>query len=260
MKKRLIITTIVAVFLLVAILAAALNTIFTVTHVRTDFTTYSSEGKGEAATLREELDAFIGRSTTFLDLGELSATVDRYPYFRLEEVEKRYPNTVYLRIAERKETFVIAEETGYSAYADNGVFLRTAETTANRASGENILLTGFSFTRSGSPSMFTGTYAEEVRLATDAIRAKLTEERANVLSIELIRRTSDARNDFFRLRMQEGVVIDLGNPSVQPAEKAALAIDRYLALGDEDRIFGFITVLDGENGELYSDYTRNSAL
>ncbi len=260
MKKRLIITTVVALALLAAILAAALNTIFTVTHVRTDFTTYSQEGKEEAASLREELDAFVGRSTTFLKLEEVSATVEKYPYFVIEELEKQYPTTVYLRISERKETFAIAEDGAYAAYADNGVFLRMAETSANRAEGNNIVLTGFDFERSGSPLMFRGTYAEEVRLVTDAIRAKLMEERANVVSVELVKSTSDARNDFFRIRMHEGVVIDLGNPSVLAAEKASLAIDRYLALGDEDRTFGYITVLDGEDGELHWDYTRSGTL
>lgn len=261
MKKRLVITTVVAFFLLVAILAAALNTIFTVTHVRTDFSTYSEAGKEEAATLREELDAYIGKSTTFLDLEEVASTVEKYPYFHLEKIEKQYPTTIYLRILERKETFSVAEQGGgYADYADNGVFLRTAETCENRAGGDNILLTGFAFTRSGEPAVFKGTYAEEVRLAAEAFRERLGEVRANIVSIELVRKTSDARNDFFRIHTREGVVIDLGNPASLAADKARLAVERYLSLGDEDRIFGYITVLDGNDGKLYSDYTRNSAL
>ena len=93
-------------------MAAGLNAIFTVTHVKTEFTTYSEEGREEARTLRERLDGFVGKSTTFLDLEDISAIVEEYPFFRLEALEKQYPTTVYVRVSERKETFAVLREDG----------------------------------------------------------------------------------------------------------------------------------------------------
>ncbi len=261
MKKKVIITTVVAFVLLAAVIAAGLNAIFTVTHVRADFTTYSEAGSADAVELRGRLDQYIGKSSTFLDLGELSEEVARYPFFRLACIEKRYPTTVYLRIEERKETYAIAGEDGYTTFADNGLLLRSGlSENTNRCGGQNILLEGFSFTAEGSPATMQGEYAEALLSVMQAFKSALTEPRANVLTVTLMRNTSDRRNDFFRIRMCEGVAIDLADPASYPAEKAALALEKYFALSDEMRTFGFITVVDGANGELFADYSRNSRL
>ena len=62
--------------------------------------------------------------------------------------------------------------------------------------------------------------------------------------------------------MREGVVIDLGNPAVKAEEKTEKALQKYLSLGDEERIFGFITAVDSPTtGEaLEPDYSRDSKL
>ena len=44
MKKRAILTTVVAFLLLVAVIAAGLNAVFTVTYVNARFLTYTEEG------------------------------------------------------------------------------------------------------------------------------------------------------------------------------------------------------------------------
>lgn len=254
MKKRVILTTVVAFLLLAAAIAAGLNAVFTVTHVRADFTTHSQEGRAEAAELREKLDAFLGKSTTFLDLGEVRSVVEEYPCFRLCGIRKEYPTAVRVEIEERRETFAAAlEGGGYAVYDEEGQPLYHLAENVNRTGGENILLEGFPL-GDGQP------FPEPLLLAMSAFREELTEIRANVLSVSLMSATSDSRNDFLRIRMREGVVIDLGNPAASPREKAELALIRYFGLTDEARIFGYITVLDGADGALVSDYSRNSRL
>ena len=222
MKKRVIFTTVVAFVLLGAVIAAGLNAIFTVTHVRTDFTTYSEEGRAEAIELRERLDGFVGKSSTFLHLEEIEKIVEEYPSFRIEALEKRYPTTVYLRVSERRETLAILREDGkYDLYADSGTFLRTADDAENRAGGSNVLLEGFSLRAEGEPQTLTGEYAEAVLAAVRAMEEKLVELRANVLAFTLVKNTSSARNDYIRVTMREGVVVDLANPAVLAGEKAA---------------------------------------
>ena len=68
MKKRSILTTVIAFVLLVAVIAAGLNAIFTVTYVRANFRTYTERGAAAAEELKEELNGYVNRSSVFLDL------------------------------------------------------------------------------------------------------------------------------------------------------------------------------------------------
>ena len=52
MKKRSILTTVIAFVLLVAVIAAGLNAIFTVTYVRANFRTYTERGAATAEELK----------------------------------------------------------------------------------------------------------------------------------------------------------------------------------------------------------------
>ena len=80
MKKRAILTTVVAFLLLVAVIAAGLNAVFTVTYVNARFLTYTEEGETAARELKEDLNEYLGKSTTFLDLEEVRR--ERVPRFR----------------------------------------------------------------------------------------------------------------------------------------------------------------------------------
>ncbi len=256
MKKRVILATVVAAVLLVAAIAAGINAVFTITLVKADFLTCSEEGEREAEALKKELDSFTGKSTTFFDLAEVERAVSAYPYFRLDEVKKNYPSVIEVRISERREVFAVRTEEGYTTYSENGVILKTASPeNSNRAGGENILLEGFAFLGDA----MQGDYAEELLSAVSAFSETLVEVRANVLSVTLYRPVTDSRSDFFRIRMREGVVIDILAPSSLPKEKAEAALSRYLALSDEERTFGFIVAADGED-KINVDYSRNSLL
>ncbi len=259
-RTRAILATAVAFLLLAAAVGAGLNAVFTVTHVQAEFSTCSPAGDEDARRLRTELDAFVGKSTTFLDLDDVAEAVTKYPHFRVERAEKRYPSTVYVSVAERKETFSYLQEDGmYAVLDEEGEFLEAREDNGNRLAGENILLEGLSLTREGGTVQ--GKYFAELLEIARAFASALGEFRANVVSVSLIGNTSDERNDFLRFRMREGVVIDLGNPALLPALKAEAAIVRYLSLGDEARVFGFITVVDGrEEGEVSADYSRDARL
>ena len=59
MKKRSILTTVVAFLLLAAVVAAGLNAVFTVTYVNADFVTYTQEGEQEAQQLKEQLNGYL---------------------------------------------------------------------------------------------------------------------------------------------------------------------------------------------------------
>ncbi len=258
MKKKVLISTLVALVLLVAAVAAGLNAIFTVTLVNPTFTTCSEEGAEEAAALKEELDrAFLGRSTTFLDLDEVKAFVEKNPAFRVERISKGYPKTVNLTVAEREETFVFEHGEGYTVLDEEGKYLYERTENVNRAGGKNILLKGFDLTV-GENGEVKGSYFSELLEATQAFREEFGRIRANVVSAELTERT----DTWLRFRMAEGVTVEILHPSVKAAEKVRAAIATYLSLSDEERMFGLISVShNAETGEVTAaSYNRNAGL
>ena len=246
MNKRIIAVSICSLLLLLAAIAAGLNAIFSVTSVKVNFSVFSEEARKEAKSLQEELDSFVGASTTFLNLDDVKQTVAKYPSFRLESAEKDFPQTVVLSVTERRETFALKREDGkYDIYDSEGAYLGVKEKNVNRADGaENILLEGFSLTAE-TGKIAQGDRFAELLLAVSAFEAQTGSARMNIKSVAFVRPLeTDVRTESFELQTREGVTVILHNPSVKAGEKAEKAAQKYIGLEDEDRMFGKIRVLD----------------
>lgn len=263
MKKRVIITTIVSFVLLLAVVLAALNAIFTVTSVRADFCTYSAEGRKEALELQQKLNSYVGKSNAFLDLKDLEKKVAEYPSFRVEHIAKRLPDQVEVTVRERKESFAYELADGrYAALDEDGAFLRVNPSPANRVSGENILLNGFGYTLNAQGGT-DGRYFEELFSVFAEMRGVLGEVRANVVSATFYMGggPNATETHYFRFAMREGVVIDLYNPKELAAEKGRAAIELYAGVGeyetkglkDDEKTVGVITV-NVVNGKVVPNY------
>ena len=249
MKKRIIISTIVSFVLLLAVVIAGLNAIFTVTAVNAEFTVFSSDGQSEANSLKTELDAFTGKSSVFLDLNDVQKTVEKYPAFRVERVEKAYPAAVEVRVRERRETYACKTENGYAVFDETGAYLYDKQENENRLGGKNILLEAFRFTFS-SRERAEGQYAEELFQTLDVFTEHLTEVRANIERVALVMPAAESttRNHFFYFYMREGVIIQIKNPLELTKEKATAAVQKYLSLSDMERVQGVIDVVDTNSG------------
>lgn len=263
--SRVILTSIVAVLMLIAVIAAGLNAVFTVTLVRAEFALCSAEGQKEAKELQEELDTFVGKSTTFLDLEDMEALVSAYPCFRLEGIRKKFPKTVELQITERKELFAFElAEGGYAILDEEGIYLysRSESENVNRADGAPNLVVSY-VKIVGSDRMeipvfpFEGqlgeranaTYFDELFTVFRVFGEKLSSVRANILSVKIEQRGSDPRNDFLCMEMREGVRIEIGNPSYRVEDKARAAIGKYLSLDDVQMVSGVVQAIDYTDGE-----------
>lgn len=252
MKKRVIISAVVAFVLLVAVIAAGLNAVFTVTLVDASFATFSDGGAASAAALEEKLSVFRGKSTTFLDLADVRALVAEYPCFRVDEVKKVYPARVELSVTERRETFACADgRGGYVVLDEEGIVLDTARSGIGnvQTGGDNILLENFTF-EAKVGQVAEGDYIAELLSVISVFREEFGQIRANVRSVSLrIEASEDNRRaNRFDVVMQEGVVIHVFNPSSLPAEKARAVADKYRALSDDEKLYGFIAAVDGGDG------------
>lgn len=250
MKKTLIMTGI-AVVLLIAVIAAALNAVFTVARVQVDFVRYSEAGLEDSRALQKKLDEkFVGRSTTFLDLEEVTSAVEEFPCFKVEYAQKDYPRTVVLGITERKELLSFRRENGLFAVLDEeGVWLYDKENNLNRLGGENILLDGFGITAEEQGKIASGDYFDCVLSFMKVFVKRYENPRANVVSFSLMKPDNALAGEYFlRLRMQEGVTVDLYSPTHLAEEKAAAVVMEYDSLSDAERLYGYFDVVDSVDG------------
>ena len=258
-KTKIILTSVVAFLVLLAVIAAGINAVYTVTIVRTDFVVRSTEGMRDAETLQTELDEqFLGKSTTFLKLEDVEETIGKYRNFRIESLQKKFPRAVELTLSEREEEIVFEVGSGQYAVLDaDGVFLYEKDSLENRTGGRNVLLENFAFTVAENGTV-DGEYFPEVVAVLSVLSEKLNSVRANVLSIRFDSAGADSNknNHSFLISMREGVAIRIYHPSRYAAEKAVVAVEKYISLSDSERMFGRITALDyGTADEAVATYS-----
>ena len=89
--------------------------------------------------------------------------------------------------------------------------------------------------------------------------AKIDEQlegiRRNIVTVEKIQEGASADTVMLKLTTFEGVVIYVNTPSEKATEKAAAAVETYLALSDGERTRGMIAVaeVDGRIKATHSD-------
>lgn len=251
-KGKILLTTFVGLLLLGAVLAAALNAVFTVTDVAVEFSTLSEEGVADSFALQKELEEkYVGASTTFLDLEEVKNTVKRYPAFRMEGVEKDFPRTLRLVLSERKETYAFLRggDGGFAVLDEEGLYLYDKEQNVNRRGGECVLLEGFDLAAGEAGLPVTGNYFGELLQFCEVFTEQLGDLRANLRSVCLVPTENAIAGDFFfRVQMKEGVYADVYNPAHLTREKAAAVLLSYQNLGDAQKLYGFFDVVDSVSG------------
>lgn len=255
MNKKVLIMTGIGLILLVAVIAASLNAVFTVTDIEVNYVPVSDQGAEESYALQQRLEEeFVGKSTTFLDLSDIKEVVKEFPIFRLDaEPEKKFPRTVTLTISERKEAYCFrrADNGLYAILDEEGRYLYDSETNLNRRKGENILFEGFSFDRTEPGEIVTGSDPEAMATLRAAMTLasvftdELGEARANIASISLVETPNPAMGDYFlRMQMKEGVRIEIYEITREMSAKSEEALKKYLALTDAQKLYGFFDIVD----------------
>lgn len=259
MKKKVLLMTTVAVFLLAAVIAAALNAVFTVTRVEVTWSLFSSAGEEEAVELQEKLEkAYVGKSTTFLDLDDVKSTVSAYPCFEIVSCQKSFPQKVFMEIKERKEVFALQNANGaYSMLDENGLYLYDSAENVSRLGGGNILLENFSFVTGATGEAVQGEYLLGAIEMVKAFAAELENARANILSVTYL--TQQIEGVYFRFQMQEGVYIDVYSPMNNTQKKAEAALEAYLALSDSEKTYGFFDLIDLKDNPDQFTVSRHSS-
>ncbi len=257
MKKVLTIILTVLVFLSAATLGV--STVFRVQSVAVEATVVSDGATEEVNQMKGDLEAFYKDRSMFSVKAENAQSIFlEYPYFRLIEFKKTYPNKLLIKIVEDAEVYAVADdEKGYYILGRNGVVLDIRQTIENRLDkGDNVRLTGLNATgeKGGTlsddelfPSMFT--LCKKMDEALDGIRR-------NVLSVEVLRRAPETT---YLACMREGVKIYIDDPMTLTEEKASVAVQKYLELTDSQKMTGRILVVSVE-GTASASYSANNEL
>ncbi len=232
MKKKVIIISILSALIFIAAVLAGLNAIFTVNAVKVEFSVYSDAARQDALSLQEELDGFIGKSSVMLDLNEVEQTVEKYPYFQLNGIEKALPQEIKLQIEERRELCALQTEEGFRVYDAEGNFLVARAENANRVDGApNILF-----------ECEEGSEEFSLMLAVcNAMEGALPDVRMSVVSLKTVENAGVTK---LHIQMREGVKIVLFTPFEDTQNKTLLAVEEYLALSDIERMDGEIWASD----------------
>ena len=244
MKKKVVLMTTIGLVILIAVISAALNAMFTVTRVEVNWLTCSEAGESEAIALQKKLeDKFVGKSTTFLKLDDVKTAVEENPCFEMISSKKNFPQKVVLEVVERREVFAFRRESGSYAVLDaNGRYLYDREQNVNRTGGENVLLEGFALSAEVPGESVSGEYFAEIAALTNAFAQRYDNVCANVLSVTLKQHAMEG--DYFRIVMREGVYFDIYTPKNKTEAKVAAALEKYASLSYEEKLYGCFDLMD----------------
>ncbi|MBQ7831415.1 MAG: hypothetical protein IJ393_05025 [Clostridia bacterium] len=242
-RKFIVVALTVLIFLSVAILGFA--TIYRVDEVTLKASVVSDAAKEEAQALQNRLtEAYKKDGILFADDEEAQEIIKEFPYFRITGFEKDYPNRLIISIQEDAEVYAVAQENSPNYYilGEDGTVLGIRETYINRLNGEeNVLLKGLNATGEKGKALSGDTCIPSMLTLCKALSENLDGIRKNVVSVEVYSRSPEL---IYRITMREGVAIYVGAPETNTAEKAKMAIDKYLSLTNEEKLTGRIMVSD----------------
>ena len=260
MHKRNVIAIILTALIFIAAALIGVSSVYRVSAVTLDVSVISEAAKGEADELQRKLaERYRDESIFFVEKQEAEEEFAAFPYFRMVSFKKTYPNRLVIQASEDAELFAVDRGNGYYILGGDGTILGVREDAANRSDGaDNIVVTGLS--AFGEKGELLGGDENISYLLTlcSTVSLQLDGLRSNVLSIEVTKPTSVAKDVSFCLSMREGVKVYVRNPQNLTEKKASAFVSLYLSLKSEERLGGRIEVTDDalNPGEVRVSYSK----
>lgn len=259
MRKKNILIVVLTVLIFLSVCTLGISTVYRVKDVTVQVTTVSSAAKDEAEALKNRLQEEYEKNSMFFVKTEIAEEVlAEFPYFRLTEMQKVYPNRLVFSLTEDEEVYAVGSDTGYYILNGEGTILSVRADYNNRgeasADAKNVLIKGV--TASGEKGTVIGSDDAFAYLLPfcQQMATQLNGIRRNVISVEVLKNGSAVSTVVLKITMVEGVKIYVRTPSNLTVEKADKAVQEYLNLSDEERTRGMIAVYenDGNVATMYS--------
>ncbi len=244
-KKGLVIIASIILFMAVLLLGA--NTVFSVTEIEL-------KARSEALSAQADLDLktlynalnkeYLGDNILFVREEKVVSYFDSYPYLEVKGFKKTYPGKLELFIEEKTERYAFkvegnGETVYYMASAQGEILRESKENVNNVDGGENFLIEGL---RYSAESKFSGDGNLDTVLTVCAKMEELTGGIRHCLKSITVK--VDATGTEFTVHTYEGVTIRIDAPAEKTEEKVEKAINFYLNLSTEDKLFGEIFVFE----------------
>ncbi len=247
MKKR-VLTIVLTVILFLSAVALGVSTVFRVDTVAVKATVETADGQSQIQNLQKELEALYDEQSIFsADKEKAEKLLEKYPYLRITEFERSYPNKITFTIVEDTETYAVeAKIGGYYILGKSGIVI----THRNEAGEHNVIIRGVQATGKRGYSLTGDSCWQSLLSLCEEMDEALKGLQKNVLSAEIKYRTPET---VYAVTMREGVRIYVNNPTVLTKKKAQVAIEKYVGLTDRERMEGRILVVDAK-GEVSATY------
>lgn len=248
-------TILLTIFVFLSGTILALSTVYRVDTVTVNVQYVTEEAKTEGAALQTRLEeSYDGVSTFFAKQQTADEVLKEYPYFRLISFEKSFPKRIVIAVVENAETYAVEKsENEYYILSSDGVVLDIRDTHMNALTDEeNVILKGLNVTAEKGQAPLGDECFTEVLTTCQTLSTKLNGIRANVVSVELMHRTPET---VLVVTMREGVKIYLVNTADQTEKKIEVALTKYFALSDEEKMCGRILLIESSEG-FYADYSK----
>lgn len=252
MRKKVIVILLTALLFL-SMTISGIATVYRVDGVSVKTSFVTQEAISEAETLRCRLEKAYEKTSIFsVNEGKAQEIIKEFPYFRITDFRKVYPNKLVLEICEDIELYAVEADGGqYYILGEDGVTLDIRDNPLNRLTKtENVLLKGLTVTAENGVLPTGDACFASVMEICNKISYLLGGIRGNVTRVEVFSRSPET---IYVLTMREGVRVYIGNAKEMTLEKAERAVGEYLALSSEQKLSGRLVISD-VNGELYATY------
>lgn len=242
MKKFITILLTVALFVTATVLGV--NSVYRVDTLDLNIRFVSEDAKIEAESLRADLAELYEKESVFtVKQTDAENVFANYPYFRMTEFKKEYPNKLVIEATEDAEVFSVEKDGGFYVLALDGTVLSVRKTPENRSDGKpNVMINGMEVAGEKGELCISEKLNAVLPLLKE-LSTRFNGLRSNLVSVEyqLLGGTVEQYN----LLTKEGVVIRVQQVKELVAEKAEKITQVYFSLEDDERLKGSIYATNG---------------
>jgi cell division septal protein FtsQ len=246
--KRVFVISLAAVFLLAVLFSCVF--IFSVKSVKAR---YSVSDNADLTKIESTLNKYVGNNLLFVNLADIEKELEQYPYYKITNLKKNYPNVISLDVEERREIYCIEHKDKVYVLDQDGFVLNSHDKTSFEGVGEDrieLCLNGVEITNIKIGSyMTTNDQTLMLSILEMAKSARLTD---CISKIVVTSQTEFKDADFYT---DTGVTITITKADVRGVDKINKAFESYDNADDYYKSFDTILVTLLDSGEILVDWT-----
>ena len=246
--KRVFVISLAAVFLLAVLFSCVF--IFSVKSVKAR---YSVSDNADLTKIENTLNKYVGNNLLFVNLADIEKELEQYPYYKITNLKKDYPNVITLDVEERREIYCVEHEDKVYILDQDGFVLNSHDKTSFEGVGEDrieLCLNGVEITNIKIGSYMTTNDQALMQSILDMSKsARLTD---CISKIVVTSQTEFKDADFYT---DTGVTITITKADVRGVDKINKAFESYDNADDYYKSFDTILVTLLDSGEILVDWT-----